>query len=128
MCISFTVLNVSPLTKIIEDSLDEVIALSDSSLALYFHLITLNSIFEENESNKMSKVNLKTLLLKTLAKVHNDIDLKNYYSDNKKYLDIYNLGLKNVHTKLKIIESFKEGLFVEKSKITEKVLSYVSNL
>ena len=129
VCISFAVLNVSPFTKMMEDSLDEMIALlSERSLAFYFHLITLNMIIEENESNKMSKVNLKTLLLKTLAKVHNDIDLKNYYSDNKKYLDIYNLGLKNVHTKLKIIESFKEGLFVEKSKITEKVLSYVSNL
>ena len=107
-----------------EDSLDEMIALlSERSLAFYFHLITLNMIIEENESNKMSKVNLKTLLLKTLAKVHNDIDLKNYYSDNKKYLDIYNLGLKNVHTKLKIIESFKEGLFVINLKSPKRFLA-----
>ena len=129
VCISFAVLNVSPFTKIMEYSLYEVIALlSDISLAFYFHLITLNMVFAENESNKMSEVNLKKLLLKTIAEVHNDINLKNYYSDSKKCLDVYSLGLKKVHTKLKIIATFKEDLFIEKSEITEKIIKYVSNL
>ena len=131
VCISFAVLNVSPFTKMMEDSLDEVIALfSDRSLAFYFHLIfsPLNMVFEENESNKMSEVNLKKLLLKTIAEVHNDINLKNYYSDSKKCLDVYSLGLKKVHTKLKIKATFEQDLFIEKSEISEKIVNYVSNL
>ena len=79
--------------------------------------------FGENESNKMSEVNLKTLLLETNAKVHNDINLKTYYSDNKKCLYVYSLGLTKVHTKLKIIATFKEDSFVEKSKTTENIVT-----
>ena len=90
VCISLAVLNVSPFAKYIEDSLDEVIALtSDSSLAFYFYLITLNMIFGENDSIEKTEENLKTLLLKTLVEVHDDVNLKNYYSDNKQLLDIY---------------------------------------
>ena len=85
-------------------------------------------MFGENESNEMSEVNLKKLLLKTIAEVHNDINLKNYYNDSIKCLDVYSLGLKKFHTKLKIIATFKEDLFMEKSEITEKIIKYVSNL
>ena len=85
-------------------------------------------MFGENESNEMSEVNLKTLLLKTLAEVHDGVNLKNYYSDNKQQLDFYDLGLKEVKTQLKIIETFKKSLFGEKSKFTKKIVHYVSNL
>ena len=127
--ISFAVLNVSPFTKYMEDSLDEVIALvSDSSLAFYFHVVTLNMIFGENDSNEIKEENLKTLLLKTLVEVHDDVNLKNYYSDNKLHLNVNILGLKKVRTQLKIIKSFKESLFEEKSEITQKIVHYVNNL